>query len=431
MNLLPRKLIGEISNCLPTKDILAVVGPKQAGKTTLLKMLREEIRDRWPTTKDVIIFDLEEPVHLNALNRGTRNLREWCLFSGADPNKDLVIMIDEIQNLKDPSGFLDGLARFEPNLPNLKVIIAGSTSFTARPFSNFNPEHLKIFNLLPLDFEEFLIFKGYHELCNLKTRACHLSMPNRRPQIDTKRLSPVQSQLQTLFEEFVLYGGFPGVVLARSKKDKLRKLKNLMDTFEFKGVNLLFNVARFDAFRVFFRMMAGSAGELLNINAISKTLRIGRDTVKRYLTVLENSYMAHTLPPFHNGHAKELTKKKKFYFSDTGIRNLAIGNFTELRFRPDREQLFENAVYCQLMKNLDAEDNLYFWRTISRNEVAFVISGKHRVTYDVNVGPGGHSNRTGGSRKFSKLYPSFQNMVISLDAFEQQNWNLKLEGWMV
>jgi len=428
MNHFYRKIQDKISKDLDTQDILAVLGPKQVGKTTLLKSMRRDIKVKRGEQKDVLIFDLEDSEQLNALNRDPRNFREWCLFSGADPNKDLVVMIDEIQYLQDPSGFLDWASKIDPPI---KLILAGSISLSARPFSNHLPEHVKIYNLLPLDFDEFLLFKGYGDLCGIKSDACRLQSSDGKARIALRKIVPVQPQMQALFEEFVLYGGFPAVVQAGSKSEKLERLKSLTDIFEFKGVNILFNVARFDAFRSFFRMMAGCAGELLNINAVSKTLRIGRDTVQRYLAVLENSFMAHTLPPFHNGNSKELTKKKKFYFGDTGMRNLAIGNFSELRYRPDKEQLFENAIYCQLIKNLDLEDRLFFWRTISRNEVAFVVSGKHRLAFDVNTGPMVNSKRTGGFRMFNKLYPGYQNLMINLESFDNLKTNMKLEGWMV
>jgi len=428
MNPFYRKIQGKISKDLDTQDILAVLGPKQVGKTTLLKSIRRDIKIERGEQKDVLIFDLEDSEQLNALNRDPRNFREWCLFSGADPNKDLVVMIDEIQNLQDPSGFLEWVSKSDPPI---KLILAGSTSFAARPFYNHLPKHVKIFNLQPLDFEEFLLFKGYEDLCVIKTNACRLPSSDGKTRVDANKITPVKSQMQALFEEFVLYGGFPAVVRAGSKVEKLRRLRELTEIFEFKGVNIFFNVARFDVFRSFFRMMAGCAGELLNVNAISKTLRIGRDTVQRYLAVLENCFMARTLPPFHNGHSKELIKKKKFYFGDTGVRNLAIGNFSELRYRPDKVQLFENAVYCQLIKNLDAEDRLFFWRTISRNEVTFVISGKHRLAYDLNAGPGTNSRSTGGIRMFNKLYPGYQNLMINLESFDNLKTSVKLEGWMV
>ena len=125
--------------------------------------------------------------------------------------------------------------------------------------------------------------------------------------------------------------------------------------------------------------MAGNIRNLLNVNEVAGTLGIGRDTVKRYLAVLENSFILHSLLPFHSNIRKKLIKMPNLFFLDTGMRNFAVKNFTELSFRPDRGGFFENAIFGELYKNLGVIDQLFYWRTLSKNEVDFILTDDQKV----------------------------------------------------
>jgi predicted AAA+ superfamily ATPase len=423
-----RKIQGSILANLESPDVLAILGPRRVGKTTLLKMLHQEIRQRYTDRKATLFFDLTEPDQLTALNRDPRCFKEYCLFSGADPAKDLIVMVDEIQNLQNPSLFLNHVSGA---LPSIKLIVAGATTFSTRPFGKQMPATKAIFQLSPLDFDEFLLFKGREDLYD-RRRGYHFKhFIDDKPGIDPAGAASIQSEMRMLFEEFILFGGYPKVVLSRSREEKIKRLREVMEAFELKSVNVFFNIANFAAFRSFFKSMAGSTGELLNVNALSRNMRIGRDTVRRYLAVLENAFMLKTLRPFHNNHSKELTKKPKCYFGDTGLRNYAIGNFTELRFRPDKDQLFENTIYCELAKNIGSGDQLFFWRTISRNEIDFVTAGRHHFAFDVAAMPNAQLKRSSGFRAFSKLYPEFNRFVINFEEFSCRDGITYLPGWMV
>lgn len=147
--------------------------------------------------------------------------------------------------------------------------------------------------------------------------------------------------MQVLFEEYILYGGYPKVVLARSGDEKLEELREIFETYELKDVNIIFDVANIIAFRNLFKLLAGSVGGLLNVNELSATLGIGRDTVKRYLSVLENSFIVHMLPPFHSNIRKELTKMPKMFFLDTGLlKRFLCLPFVKRGRRPKAPPLF-------------------------------------------------------------------------------------------
>lgn len=428
MNFYNRKLQKRIQPWLDKPDILVIQGARQVGKTTLLNLLKRDIKKRWGNSKNILNFNLEDADQLSALNRDPKYFKEYCIFLGADPNKDSIVMIDEIQYLNDPSHFMKYLADVESTI---KLIITGSTSFAIKRFKDGVTGRKKVFTLFPLDFQEFLLFKDNKKLSTV-LEEFHLKRMNlQKTEIDPERIKPVCHEMDVLFEEFILYGSYPKVVLATSREEKLEELRELFESYELKDVNVLFDVANISAFRNLFKLLAGSVGSLLNTNEIAGTLGIGRDTVQRYLSILENTFIIKRLLPFHNNIRKELTKMPKLFFMDTGLRNFALRNFSELGYRPDKGHLLENAIFGELYKNLGVIDQLFFWRTISKTEVDFVLTGEQALAFEVKLKPNIHLKKPPGLRSFGKIYPNFKQIVVTQDLFDSNKDLIFLPGWMV
>jgi predicted AAA+ superfamily ATPase len=425
---IPRKLQKTIRPWLDKPDAIVILGARQVGKTSLLELLKDDLRNRAGNQKNILTFNLEDEGQLAALNRDPKYFREYLVFLGADPQKESVIMIDEVQYLNDPSHFLKYLADFEPSI---KLIVTGSTSLTIKRFKDGMTGRKKVFTLFPLDFQEFLMFKGKRTLSSVLEEFHFKNLALRKTRIDPERIKPFNPEMKLLFEEYILFGGYPKVVLARSREEKLEELRELFQSYELKDVNVLFEVANISAFRALFKLLAASIGGLLNINELSGTLGIGRDTIKRYLSVLEVSFIIHALPPFHSNVRKELTKMPKVFFLDTGLRNFALRNFTELGFRPDRGPLFENAIFCELYKNLGVIDQLFFWRTISKTEVDFVLTGEQKWSIEVKSTPNIRMKQPVGLRAFCKTYPDFKPVVVTYDRFASSTGIWFLTGWMI
>lgn len=428
MKYFKRKLQEKIQPWLDKPDTLVILGARQVGKTTLLELLKEDTGKKWGSSRNILTFNLEDADQLSALNRDPKYFREYCIFYGADPDKDSVVMIDEIQYLKDPSHFLKYLADFEPSL---KLIVTGSTSINIKRFKDGMTGRKKAFTLFPLDFQEFLLFKGNKKLSSVLEKFHFKNLALKKIGIDPERIKPFAQEMEILFEKYILYGGYPKVVLARSQEEKLEELRELFETYELKDVNVLFDVANISAFRNLFRLLAGSVGGLLNVNELSATLGIGRDTVRRYLSVLENSFIIHILPPFHTNIRKELTKMPKLFFLDTGLRNFALRNFTDLSFRPDKGPLFENAIFGEFYKNLGVIDQLYFWRTISKTEVDFVLTGEQNLVFEVKFTPNARFRQPSGLKAFGKTHPDFEEVVVTHNLFASNNELFFLPGWMI
>lgn len=428
MRLFYRKLQRRIHPWLEKPDTIVILGSRQVGKTSLLSLLEKDIRELWGDSKNILIFNLEDADSLVSLNRDPKYFKEYLVFSGANPQKNSVVMIDEIQYLDDPSHFLKYLADFEPSI---KLIVTGSTSIQIKKFKDGLTGRKKSFHLFSLDFREFVLFKGKNYLIPVLEEFNLKDIISNQIKIDPQRILPLKNELETLFEEYILYGGYPKVVLAESRDEKLRELQELFETYELKDVNILFNVSNIAAFKSLFRLIASNIGNLLNFNEVSGTLGIGRDTVRRYLAVLENSFIVHSLPPFHSNLRKELTKMPKLFFLDTGMRNFAIKNFTELSFRPDRGSLFENTIFAEFYKNLEVLEQLFFWRTLSKNEVDFILTGDQKIAGEAKLSSDSQLRQPAGLRAFCNIYPDFKRIVATMSQFAFNNGIYYMPGWMI
>jgi len=428
MKYYPRKLQKKIYPWLDNPDAIIILGARQVGKTSLLELLKKDLIKKWGAAKNIVTYNLEDSDQLAALNRDPKYFKEYLIFSGADPQKESVIMIDELQYLNDPSHFLKYLADFEPTL---KLIVTGSTSLAIKRFKDGMTGRKKIFTLFPLDFQEFLLFKENRMLSTVLEEFHFRNLLLKKGEIDPERIKPFNNEMKALFEEYVLYGGYPKVVLTKSRGNKLEELRELFETYELKDVNVLFDVANLPVFRNLFKLLAGSIGNLLNVNELSGTLGIGRDTIRRYLSILENTFIICVLPPFHSNIRKELTKMPKIFFLDTGLRNFALRNFTEISFRPDKGPLFENAIFGELYKNLGVIEQLFFWRTLSKTEADFILIGDQKWVFEAKLTPNHRLKQPISLRAFCKIYPDFKQVVVTFDRLVSNEEISFLPGWVI
>jgi hypothetical protein len=121
----------------------------------------------------------------------------------------------------------------------------------------------------------------------------------------------------------------------------------------------------------------------------------------------------------------------KIFFLDTGLRNFALRNFSELSFRPDKGALFENAIFGELYKNLGVIDQLFFWRTISKTEVDFVLTGERKWAFEAKFASDIRLRQPAGLRAFAKTYPDFKQVVVTNDRFATNEGVSYLPDWMI
>jgi len=306
MNLLKRNILDSILGNLFFKEFIVITGPRQCGKTCLLRLIENHLQEKGETT---VYLTLEDPLILKRLNEHPENL-----FS-VIPRQDqkLFVLIDEIQYLADPTNFLK--YNFDLHQDRVKIICTGSSAFYIdQNFKDSLAGRKLIFNLYTLSFDEFIYFKTGTELL-LKD----LNEIRRRPEY----LSPKLMILKQYLDEYLIYGGYPAVVLSESTDRKRMLLAELSQSFLRRDI-LESNVREEEKFYILIRMLAAQTGGILNGNQLSNSLQLSVTAVENYIQILRKTFHIHLVRPFFSNLKKELTKMPKVYFNDLGMRNILL-----------------------------------------------------------------------------------------------------------
>ena len=408
-----RELYGQILLHIDKKEFTVITGARQAGKTTLLKKIYGDLREQG---KIVSYLSMEDPSILAAANEHPEQIFKFCqrpenpLTGGF--SKKIFVLIDEIQYLASPTGFLKYL--YDTYAENLKLIVTGSSAFYLDTrFKDSLAGRKRIFMLETLNFEEFLLFKNQQ---SLKEELAKIR--NSR-----EYLSPFAEPLNQFLEEYIIYGGYPAVVLEPNFKDKKDRLSELRNSFIKKDI-LEAGLGNEEAFFRMMKLLASQTGNLVNKSELSSTLRIDTRTVENYLYVMQKCFHLVLIRPFFSNLRKELVKMPKVYFSDTGLRNTLLNNFSPIADRDDKGALLEN----YLLRRLSAiygHDGVMFWRTASGHEVDFIIKenlkGKAFEAKFGNQKP----NHT-AVKAFQEAYPDFSFQTLSWRPDKENTWILKI-----
>ena len=414
MELIPRKRTSAIVAYLDTPEIILLVGARQVGKTSLLKIIRDHLLAEGIAGQRVYFLNLEDPLALGYLEGGVRDFLGYLQAIGADLSQKNCVLIDEIQYLSDPTGFLKLIY---DEYPQLKLIVSGSSTLEIRQkFRDSLAGRKVIFELYPLDFEEFLIFKGEDQLAELY-RECGLRRLATRKDSDVAAL-PARFRdrdFYPYYQEFVLSGGYPRLALESNPERKLVYLTDIYNSYIRKDIKDLMRIDHPLAFNNLIRLLAIQSGQMVNLAEIGIALKIARPTLERYLFLLENTFVVHLLPPFFSNRRKEVTKMRKAFFLDTGMRNLLLKRFDFLEGRQDAGALIENAVFSNLYKNREILEELHFWRTQSQNEVDFVMWTSKTIPVEVKFRAMDRPKLPPGIRSFLQRYPSEVAFVLTKD----------------
>ena len=349
-----RKLENTILEYLDKKEILAIVGPRQSGKTTLLKKIQIGL-------KNSVFLNFEDKEVLELFETDIKN------FAKKYFNNYKYIFIDEFQHSKNGGKNLKYLYdTFSQN----KIIISGSSAIDLTIYAiKFLVGRIFVFNLHQLDFEEFLNFKQQDLLSVYLDYKKDLDL--KYGKINFLNISTtLNNQFNKILEEFLLWGGYPRVVLAKDEKEKRIILKNIYNTYFLRDIRDTLGLI--DDFKLakLIKALAIQAGQLVEYNELGQISGYDYLTLKKYLNILEKTFICMPLAPFFQNKRKEIVKNPKLYFFDTGIRNYIVNDFKNLSDRADASSLYENFVFNQLTKQ---EIIINFWRTKAGAEVDFIL----------------------------------------------------------
>ncbi len=363
-----RQLLPEIEKWLERPEIIAIKGPRQSGKTTILKMLKEKLILRDIPQKNIIELTFEDR---NILSSFQKNPKEFIksFFSQTQAEK-YYFLIDEFQYAEEGGQILKLLYDL---YACAKFIITGSSSLElASQTGKYLVGRVFSFYLFQFSFGEFISSKSENIFRYFKERNSELWEFIKEGRYPAAVNPPIySSELPAFFEEYAAYGGYPSVALADTHEAKKMVLKNIYDTYVDKDIVGLLKMGKISGLHVTAELLAGRTGNVVNLHNLAQDAGSYFHKTERHLFILENTYIIRLLRPYFSNKSTELKKSPKIYFVDNGLRNALLNNFNPLSQKPDAGAIVENCVLHQL--SAETGTMVFFWRTTGKAEVDFIL----------------------------------------------------------
>lgn len=400
-----RDVFDKIVKFLDLPDIIVLMGMRQTGKTSLLYLLIDYLIKK-DLESNTFYFSLDDPIILSGFNKNIKELEIYLGGQKANKQSKIYIFIDEIQYLDNPTGFLK---YYHDNFPDYKFIVTGSSTFEIRKkFKDSLAGRKKIVHVHPLSFGEFLKFK------NSEFGGDFLDLNDIDKIKETKAGAIAGEKLESGLREYLLFGGHPKAVNLEEQSLKIEELKDIYNSYIKRDIKDIGKIENITVYNYLIQTLGSQIGSLLNVQELSNTLNINQITLGKYIFLLENTFVIYLLRPFFRNKRKEISKMPKIYFEDVGIRNMVVNDFRKIDLRSDLGNLAENFVFTELNKKLEAGDELYFWRTIGKQEVDFVLKkGVEQIPIEVKYKEFKKPQITLGMKNFIKTYKSKTAIVAT------------------
>lgn len=326
--MIERTITAAINDRLFRGKAVLLFGPRQSGKTTLVKSILQG------RTEKNLVLNGDEP-DVREMLSGATSTRLKTIAGNAK-----IVFIDETQRIPD-IGLT--LKLFVDEMRDIQIIASGSSSFElagriSEPLTGRKYE----FMLYPLSFAEMVNDHGLIE----ETR---------------------------LVEHRLVFGSYPEVVVKQSEERELLRL--LAGSYLYKDLLTLEKMKKPALLEKIVKALALQIGSEVSYHEVGQLVGADNETVEKYISLLEQAYVVFRVPALSRNVRNEIKKGKKIYFYDTGVRNAVIANFSPLRSRTDAGPLWENYLMSErikLLRNTGADAQAYFWRTAQQQEIDYV-----------------------------------------------------------
>lgn len=425
--LLPREIFPQIAPFLKEENIILLTGARQTGKTSLLYLLIKYLGNKNIAASQIIYFDLENVYDFNLLEDLKDFNKFWQVMKdkGVDPQKRAFVFIDEIQHLSNPSSFLKYL--HDHYKPKLKFVVTGSSSLEIKKkFTDRLTGRVYRFVIKPLNFREFLEFKNERKLAEiLSDFTLHFWISAEHPENNLKKINASDKhRLNDFLREYLLYGGYPAVSLKENLPIKQRDLQEIYSLYIRRDIKDIGGIDDVSGYNNLVSLLCFQIGNLVKEQELSLSSGLSRPTVKKYLFLLENTYVLKLVLPFFTNKRSEITKTPKVYFEDVGLRNGVINNFNPLKQRADSGAILENFVISQFSKEDDFSTKIRFWRSQANNEVDFIWQEDINESYPVEVKLNYSLKQPlpSGLKSFINSYHPSKGFIIHIGEFSLLNF---------
>jgi uncharacterized protein len=347
--MIKRTLFSPLMKHLDHKEISLIIGPRQAGKTTLMKCLEQHVNENLCQSVFLNLDIEKDNVYFTSQEQLIRKIKLEIGEQG-------YVFIDEIQRKENAGLFLKGL--YDLHLP-YKLIVSGSGSIELKEKIHESLAGRKrIFRLNTLSWEEYV---NYMTDYRYEDRL-----------MDFFSLEVLQSK--QLLNDYLQFGGYPRIILENQIAEKNSIMDELYQSYLYKDLVELLGIQKTEKFTNLVRIIASQMGKMVNIQELSNTLGLHKETINQYLWYMEKTYLIEKITPFFRNLRKEICKAPIYYYSDMGMRNFAMGLFGHPVPLMQDGFLFQCFVYHRL-KELTQHTSIqiHYWRTTNKAEVDFVL----------------------------------------------------------
>lgn len=391
-----RKIEHEILTYIERPEIIALIGPRQCGKTTTIKKIYGDL-------KNAIFLTFEDQEVLNAFEKNVKEFIKMYV-TGKD-----YVFIDEFQYARNGGKLL----KYIYDTHHTKIIISGSSALDLTvKAAKYLVGRVFVLEMLPFDFGEYLLFRdsAYYVLYE----------KNRINLKNVKAYSLTGSQSETLkeyFEEYIMWGGYPAVVLSKTEEEKREVLKNIYNTYFLRDVKDILGLVDDYKLGKLIKALALQVGNMIEYKELAEISEFSYHTLKKYLNFLNKTYIAGFVHPFYRNKRKEIVKNQKIYFFDTGLRNHVVNNFQNFSVRQDAGGLLENACFMQFIKSGFIPQ---YWRDKNKNEIDFILDVGEGVYAAMEVKL--NQKKCHIVMAFKEEYKNFSTFCLYFNKFEEENF---------
>ena len=374
MDMIRRMMQKQIESRMQAQKVMLLFGARRVGKTFLLKQIVENFSGKslMLNGEDADSIALLEPVSIANYRHVFQDVK--------------LLAIDEAQHIPDIGRKLKLIV---DEVPDIRVIASGSSSFDLKnqagePLVGRSTQ----FMLLPFSQQEISMVES---------------------PIETKRNLEIR----------LLYGSYPEVVALESFEQKKEYLSDIVESYLLKDILAVEGIKNSAKIRDLLRLVAYQMGDELSCEEVGKQLGISKNTVERYLDLLQKVFVLYRLGGFSKNLRKEVTKSSKWYFTDNGVRNAVIRNFEPLSLRTDADRgaLWENYIITERMKRNQNERlglEFHFWRTYDKQEIDLIEIGSGMMNaFEMKSGKKSPS----APKAFATAYPEAQFTVVNMNNY--------------
>ncbi len=371
---IPQKQLENLKKLLAPNKAVIIYGPRRCGKTTLLNKFIEKTKESY------LLVSGEDITVQNYLS--SQSIEKLKNFVG----ENSLLAIDEAQKIKN-IGL--NLKLVIDHIKGIKIIATGSSSFelagqigeplTGRKYT------LKLFPLAQMEISQ--IEKRHETEANLETR--------------------------------LIYGSYPEAVTAASDRDREKYLKEIVSSYLYKDILEMDGLRHSEKIVRLLQLLAFQIGQEVSYAELGSQLGMSKNTVERYLDLLEKVFAVYKIIGFSRNLRKEISKNPRYYFYDNGIRNALINNFNPPTLRNDIGMLWENYVISERIKKqeyLQISSNNYFWRTYDKKEIDFVEErGGKLYGYEIKWG----KDKVKPPKEWLSTYKNAQYELINRENYSE------------